>query len=62
MLINSMVFNSEVWYRLTKSQIEQMEEVDRLYLRRALNVAVAVPQESLFLKLGIMPLRYIIMG
>ena len=29
MLINALLFNSEVWYSVTKTQIDQLHEVDK---------------------------------
>ena len=38
MLINGILTNSEVWYNLLKSEIKELEDIDRLLLRRLLRV------------------------
>ena len=40
LLINSILYNSEVWYSLTISDIEQLEQVDEMVLRGALSVPI----------------------
>ena len=59
-LINGMLTNCEVWYKITQSEMAQLEEVDRLLLRKVMNVASSCPIEALYLELGCIPLRYII--
>ena len=59
-LINGMLTNCEVWYRITQSEVAQLEEIDRLLLRKIMNVPSSCPIEALYLELGCIPLRYII--
>ena len=59
-MINGMLTNCEVWYGLTDNEVGQLEEVDRLLLRRILNVAASCPVEALYLELGCVPLRIVI--
>ena len=60
MFINGVLFNAEVWYGLTKSEISEFEDLDRLLLRKILNVPVSSPKESYYLELGIIPIGEII--
>ena len=60
MLINGILTNSEVWYNLLKSEIKELEDIDRLLLRRLLRVPESTPSESYFLELGILPISIII--
>ena len=46
MFVNGILFNAEVWYGLTKSELAEFEKLDRLLLRRFLQVPVSTPQES----------------
>ena len=55
-----MLTNCEVWNTITQNEISQLEEVDKLLLRKILNVATSCPIEALYLELGCVPLRYII--
>ena len=47
-----MLTNSEIWYSLRKTEIAELEEVDKLLLRRVLEAPTSVCIESLFLELG----------
>ena len=60
LLISSMLFNTEAWYNITQAELELLESVDILFLRRLLNAPRATPKEMLYLELGCVPLREII--
>ena len=57
LLVSSMLCNSEVWFNLTSSELDLLETVDLMLLRRILE---STPKEIIFLELGVMPLRNII--
>ena len=59
-LINGMLTNFEIWYCLRENEITALEEVDRLLLRRILEVPDSTCLESLYLELGIIP-RHILL-
>ena len=59
-LVNGILTNSEVWYNLTKNEIKQLEDVDKLLLRQVFSVPSSCPIEALYLELGCMPLEFII--
>ena len=61
-LINGIVTNSEVWYGTTRAQIEELEEVNKLLIRRILNAPLSDCIESLHLELGLTPIHIIIKG
>ena len=60
MFLNGILFNAEVWYALTKAEITEFENLDRLLLRRILKVPVSSPKESYYLELGLTPIGEII--
>ena len=60
MFINGILNNSEVWYSLTKSEIGEFEDLDRLLLRRILKVPISTSKEALFLELGLIPIGVLI--
>ena len=62
LLVNGILFNSEVWYNLNENEIRELEEVDETLLRRILNAHSKTSIEALYLELGCIPLRYIIMS
>ena len=49
MFINGVLFNAEVWYGLTKAEINEFEKLDRLLLRKILAVPFSTPQEAFYL-------------
>ena len=59
-LINGMLTSADVWYGLQKSEITELEEVDRLLLRRILGAPDSVCLESLYLELGVIPIHVIL--
>ena len=62
LLVNGILYNTEVWYGTNESQINELEDVDRLLLRRILKAPISTPQEALYLELGLLPIPYIIKG
>ena len=62
LFVNSVLTNSESWYGLKETKIEQLEQVDEMLLRKLLEVGQGCPKEMLFLETGSWPLRYIIMS
>ena len=59
-LINGILTNAEIWYSLGRKEIEDLEQIDRIYLRQVLNAPRSVSSESLYLELGIIPISIII--
>ena len=59
-LLSSILTNSEAWYGLKISDIEQLEQVDKSYLRRVLEVGISCPKEMLYLETGSTPIRFIL--
>ena len=62
LFVNGILTNSEVWYGLTKSQVQDFEAVDRLLLRRVLGTPISTPGEALYLELGLIPIQFILKG
>ena len=57
LLVSSMLCNSEVWFNLTRSDLDLLETVDLMLLRKLLGAPKSTPKEMIFLELGVMPLR-----
>ena len=57
-----MLTNVEVWYGITKGEIDELEEIDKLLIRRILEAPTSACIESLYLELGLIPIRFIIMA
>ena len=60
LLINGILPNSEAWYGLKASELEVLESVDELLMRRILEVPSTCPKEMLYLELGCLPIKYIV--
>ena len=60
LLISSLLSNSEAWYNVTQSELNLLESVDLILLRKILNAPRTTPKELLYLELGCTPLRDII--
>ena len=60
MLINGVLTNAEIWYNLQKSEIKELEDLDKILLRKLLGAPVSTPGEAFFLELGILPINIII--
>ena len=60
LFVNAIITNAEIWYGFSLSEIEEFEKLDRLQLRKILQVPVSTPQESFYLELGIMPIGVLI--
>ena len=59
-LVSKLIFNSEVWYNLSNKQIEKLEQIDEIYLRKILNCPKTTPKVGIYLECGVMPLNFII--
>ena len=60
LLINSILSNSEVWYNLSKTEIEQLEQIDEELLRKVLETGRSTPKVMLYLEMGCLPIRFIV--
>ena len=62
MLLAGILTNCESWHNVTKEDLYELEKIDRNYLRGILKTQISTPSESLYLELGIIPIKYIIIG
>ena len=60
-LLSSILLNSESWIGLTATNIDELEQVDEMLLRRILETPTTTPKPALYLELGCMPIRFVIM-
>ena len=61
-LINSILTNSESWYGIKIEELELLEQVDEILLRKILEVGKSCPKEMLYLETGSWPIRFVIMS
>ena len=62
LLASSMLFNSEAWYNVTRSELDLLESIDLLLLRQLLNAPKGTPKEMIYLELGLLPFRELVRG
>ena len=60
MFLNAILTNSEIWYNLKQSEIDDLEDLDRLLLRKIFGTLSSCPKEALFLESGAIPIGVII--
>ena len=62
LFVNGILTNLEASYGLTDSEIEELEKCDEQLLRIILECPCTTPKEMLYLELGVIPIRYIVMS
>ena len=56
MLINGSLTNAEIWYNLSNKEIKELENLDKLFFRKLLEVPTTTPSVSFYLELGVIPI------
>ena len=59
-LINGMLTSSEAWYGLRNKEIDDLESVDKILLRKILGAPQSSCIESLYLELGVIPIKILL--
>ena len=54
LFLSSLLTNSEVWYKITDGEIEELEMIDRTLLRRIFSVPNSTPIAGIYLEAGCM--------
>ena len=60
-LISATLSCSEVWYGVKEVDYRMLEQTDEMLLKKILNCSSQIPLEMLYLELGVMPIRFIIL-
>ena len=60
LLLSSILYNAEAWYNLTNAELNLIETVDLMFLRKLMKAPKTTPKEMFFLELGCVPIRQII--
>ena len=61
LLLSTMLTNVESWFGLTVKEVETLEKVDEQLLRRIMSAHSKTAIPALYLELGCVPIRFIIM-
>ena len=62
LLFSSMLLSSEIWFNITKQEMEQLERVDKALLRKLLCVSSKSVVCGMFLELGLWPIKVVLIG
>ena len=62
MFLSVKMLNSDTWTNLTKQDIDDLESLDKLLLKRILQTSSSTPNCAVFLELGVEPVRFLIQG
>ena len=60
MLLNGILFNSEIWYNVKEEEEQKLSDVDEYLLRSILGAPAKTPKEALFLESGCVPVKFIL--
>ena len=60
MLINGVLFNSEVWHGIDDNDVHALEGIDEHLLRSLVKAHAKTPMEFLYLETGAIPIRFLI--
>ena len=61
-LINGMLCSIEALYGLNNNHMEQLEHVDKFFMRKIFNCVITTPIEAYYLETGALPIRFIIIA
>ena len=59
-LMSSMLLNIEVWFAVTREDISKLQMVDKVLLRRVMEIGKGSPVCGLYLETGSIPISYLI--
>ena len=59
MFINGVLFNSEVWQAVTRTEVASLEKIDNKLLRTICQAHSKTPTEFLYLETGCIPIRFV---
>ena len=57
MFLNGILFNAEILYVLTKAEVSEFEDLDRLLLRKLLQAQISTPEGILLPGVRVNPYR-----
>ena len=60
MFLNGILNNVDVWYGITKAEIQEFEDLDLTLLRKILQAPISTPKEAFHLELGLIPIGVLI--
>ena len=61
MLLNGYLTNSEIWYPIKDEQIEILEHIDVMLIRKLVKGHSKAPKETYLMEAGLFPVGFVIM-
>ena len=61
MLLNGILTNAEIWYPITDTQIEVLENIDLMLIRKLIKGHAKAPKEAFFMETGLLPIQFVCM-
>ena len=61
MFLNGTLTNAEIWYPISEKQVEVLENVDLMLIRKLLKGHSKATKESFHMETGLLPIRFVIM-
>ena len=58
--VNGIMTNSEIWYGLEDNSLKELEDLDRMMIRKVFQCPFSIPKEAGHLELGFLPLSSIV--
>ena len=58
--LSTVLLNAETWINLSKNNIEELEKIDRILIKRILEAPASTSTKSLYLESGCIPIRFLI--
>ena len=60
-LLNGILTNAEVWYPIKDTQIEVLEDIDLMFLRKLTKGHSKTAKEAFHMETGLLPIRFVCM-
>ena len=60
-LLNGILTNAEVWYPITDNQIEILENIDLMFIRKLVKGHSKTAKEAFYLETGLLTIRFVMM-
>ena len=60
-MVNGILTNAEIWHPIKDDQMDVLENVDLMYIRKILKGHSKAPKETFFMETGLLPFKFITM-
>ena len=60
MLVNGTIYNSEIWHSFSNKEVQEFEDLEKMFFRKLLKVPRTTPIEAFYLECGVLPIGTVI--